>query len=261
MGEQLGALDRLETVCRKVRACAGDLALAVDRGGDEALGSLADRVIADVIRISPADARRRIRDAAQMAPRTTLTGLTLQPVFPATAKAWHAGLMDQAHLCTIRKFFRDLPDDIHPDEVATAEEFLAEQAAVLRPDQLEAVADKLAVTINPDGTFSDDYRAAQRGFTWRRQRRDGMSEGAVVASPELRSMLDAWFAKFAAPGMCNPADQSPCVTGEPTPERLNDFGWTTRKRQDGRTEWLPPPHLPIPPGTNDFHHPERFLDP
>lgn len=415
VGEQLGALDRLETVCRRARACAGDLALAVQRGGDEALGTLAYRVIADVIRISPADARRRIRDAAQMAPRTTLTGQTLQPVFPATAKAWHAGLMDQAHLRTIQRFFRDLPEDIHPDEVAKAEEFLAEQAAVLRPDQLEAVADKLAVTINPDGTFSDDYRAAQRGFTWRRQRRDGMSEGAVVATPELRSMLDAWFAKFAAPGMCNPADQSPCVTGEPTPagaqadtrtnaqrqhdalaalvrgqlgdpalgrhnglpvtviatatveqlttgtghavtgggtllpmadlirmashawhylcvfeshserplylgrtkrigtadqrivlyakdrgctapgctmpgyltevhhstpwsrggptdadeltlackphHRLNDLGWTTRKRQDGRTEWLPPPHLPIPPGTNDFHHPERFLDP
>lgn len=29
-------------------------------------------------------------------------------------------------------------------------------------------------------------------------------------------MIDAVFAKFAAPGMCNPDDQTPCVTGEPT---------------------------------------------
>jgi Domain of unknown function (DUF222)/HNH endonuclease len=37
-------------------------------------------------------------------------------------------------------------------------------------------------------------------------------------------------------------------------------GWTTRKREDGQTEWLPPPHLDAGgPRTNDFHHPERFL--
>jgi hypothetical protein len=38
-----------------------------------------------------------------------------------------------------------------------------------------------------------------------------MSIGKLVADPELRSMLDAWFAKFAAPGMCNPADDNPTL--------------------------------------------------
>jgi hypothetical protein len=36
-------------------------------------------------------------------------------------------------------------------------------------------------------------------------------------------------------------------------------GWRTRKRKDGRTEWLPPPQLPLRGGTNSFHHPERLL--
>ncbi len=36
-------------------------------------------------------------------------------------------------------------------------------------------------------------------------------------------------------------------------------GWRTRKLSDGRTEWLPPPQLPLPSGTNTFHHPERLL--
>ena len=35
-------------------------------------------------------------------------------------------------------------------------------------------------------------------------------------------------------------------------------GWKTRKRPDGTTEWIPPPHLPLPGGTNDYHHPERL---
>lgn len=414
VGEQLGAMDRLETARRRATACAGDLALAVERRGDAALGGVAHRVIADVIRISPGEARRRIRDAAQLAPRVTVTGQSLPPALEATAKAWHSGLLDPAHLRTIQKFFRDLPADVPAAQVERAEEYLAEKSAVLRTDQLETVADKLAVTINPDGRFSDDYRAAQRGFTWSRQRRDGMSMGTLTATPELRSMLDAWIAKFAAPGMCNPADQSPCIAGEPAPQcaeadtrtnsqrqhdalaalvrgqlgdpklgrhnglpvtviatttveqltqgaghavtasgtllpmgdlirmashavhylcvfethserplylgrskriatadqrivlhakdrgctapgctmpgyltevhhtdewanggatdidtltfacrphhRLLDAGWRTLKGKDGRTEWLPPPHLPIKSGTNDFHHPERHLN-
>ena len=41
--------------------------------------------------------------------------------------------------------------------------------------------------------------------------------------------------------------------------RITKGGWRTRKRQDGTTEWLPPPHLPLRGGTNDYHHPERLL--
>src|SRR3984893_19596782 len=45
-----------------------------------------------------------------------------------------------------------------------------------------------------------------------------MSIGKLVASPELRANIDAWLARFAAPGMCNPDDQTPCVDGEPAEE-------------------------------------------
>jgi len=37
-------------------------------------------------------------------------------------------------------------------------------------------------------------------------------------------------------------------------------GWATRKRKDGDTEWIPPPHLDRgQPRTNNFHHPENLL--
>jgi hypothetical protein len=50
--------------------------------------------------------------------------------------------------------------------------------------------------------------------------------------------------------------------------RLHEKGWTTRKRDDGTTEWIPPPHSPASgryphdhgqPRTNTFHHPEKLL--
>jgi hypothetical protein len=39
-------------------------------------------------------------------------------------------------------------------------------------------------------------------------------------------------------------------------------GWRTRKLADGRTEWIPPPHLDTgQTRVNNYHHPERYLIP
>jgi hypothetical protein len=48
-----------------------------------------------------------------------------------------------------------------------------------------------------------------------------MSVGKLVATPELRAMLDAWMAKFAAPGMCNPDDAMPTTAGEPSRQAMD----------------------------------------
>ena len=230
--ERLEALDRLETVRRRAGAAALDLLGSIERSKDPALGGATAKVVADVLRITPTEARRRIRDSGQLHHRTSLTGQTLPPLLPATAKAWDAGLLDIDHLRTIQNFIRDLPEDIHPAQVEKAEAFLAQKATELRPDQLEKVGDRLTSTLNPDGTFSEDYRAAQRGFQWcGRQRADGMSIARLVATPELRAMLEAWLAAFAAPGMCNPDDQSPTVTGEPVQTAQDNDTRTHPQRQ------------------------------
>lgn len=42
--------------------------------------------------------------------------------------------------------------------------------------------------------------------------------------------------------------------------RLLEKGWTTRRRANGDTEWIPPPHADRgQPRVNDFHHPEKIL--
>jgi hypothetical protein len=165
------------------------------------IGGSAGKVLADWLRISPAEARRRARVTEPLTERTTLTGERLAPAQPAAAEAWRAGALDSEHLRVIQRFLADLPFDVTDAEREKAEAFLAEQARLLRPDQLAKVADRLAVTLNPDGTFSEEDRARRRGFTWAPQRTDGVSVGKLVATPELRSMLEAWFAKFAGFGM------------------------------------------------------------
>ena len=203
-------LERLETARRRQVAVSHAVVARLERfEGCPPVGI----AVADVLRISPREAKRRIRNAEQLAPRTTLTGEPLPSLLPETAQAWHAGLLDEEHLRVIQTFFRDLPDHVPHTEVEKAERSLAAHAVNLRPDQLEKIAERLALHLNPDGNFSDDDRARKRGFVWcGGPHIDGMSVGKLVADPELRAGLDAWLAKFAAPGMCNPSDENPTTT-------------------------------------------------
>ncbi|PIB75173.1 DUF222 domain-containing protein, partial [Mycobacterium celatum] len=201
---RLRALQRLETAARRQAVAGHDIIAGLAHEDRSDIGGPVHKVIADWLRISPAQARRRLHDAAQLNPRTTLTGQTLPPELPATALMWRDGQLDTHHLRVIQTFIRDLPADTPAAIIAKAEAFLADQATELRPDQLAKVADRYAITINPDGKFSDQDRARARGFSWAPQRRDGMSIAKLTATPELRANLDAWFARFAAPGMCNP---------------------------------------------------------
>lgn len=228
-GERFEVLERLETSRRQQIGVGSDLLTRLE----QIPGCLpVHLMLADVLRITRSEARRRLRDAEQLAPRTTLIGQPLPPALPATAKAWQAGILDIEHLRVIQSFMTDLPFDLAPAAAENAEAFLIDNAAQLRPEQLQKVADALAVRLNPDGTFSDEQRAQRRGFSWcGSQRRDGMSVGKVVATPQLRAELDAWFAKFAAPGMCNPDDHSPTLSGQPSQDVIDRDARGNAQRQ------------------------------
>jgi hypothetical protein len=228
---RLRTLERLETARRHQTVASYDLIASLAKEEFAAIGGVPHKVIADWLRISCTEARGRIHNAEQLAPRLTLTGQVLPPQLPATAQAWRAGMLDEQHLRVIQSFVRDLPEITPAATVEQAEQFLAEQAANLRPDQLDKLADRYAVLINPDGKFSDADRGRQRGFTWCSQRRDGMSIGKLVATPELRANLDAWMARFAAPGMCNPDDQTPCISGQPDQEAASKDRRSHAQRQ------------------------------
>ena len=228
---RLHVLEQMETSRRKQVAFSHDIIGGLAKEDPADIGGPIHQVVADWLRISYTDARRRVRDVAQLSPRLTLTGQEIPPELPATAQVWREGLLDAQHLRVIQTFVRDLPETTPVATVEHAENFLAEQATVLRPDQLEKAANRAAVLINPDGKFSDADRARQRGFTWCCQRADGMSMGTLVATPELRANIDAWLARFAAPGMCNPDDETACVADEPTDEAANTDTRTPAQRQ------------------------------
>ena len=215
--ERLRVLQRWEQLRRWHPAVEHPLINQLSEQADPAeLGGKLAAVLANRLRISRADAARRIHEAADLGERRALNGEPLPPVLPATAEAQRNGDLGAGHVAVIRSFLHRLPDVVDIETRHKAEAQLARLAAEHRPDELAKLADKLTDCLNPDGDFSDDDRARRRGITIGRQDIDGMSPITGYLTPEARATIDAVFAKLAAPGMCNSADDEPCVNGTPS---------------------------------------------
>ncbi|WP_418003161.1 DUF222 domain-containing protein [Mycobacterium sp. PDNC021] len=107
------------------------------------------------------------------------------------------------------------------------------------PEELRAAANKLLYELDQDGPEPDDTeRDRKRGITHGNQRRDGTSEVTGTLTPEARAYWDAIYDKYAAPGMCNPADETPCTSGTPTAEQIANDTRTQAQRQHDAQMWI-----------------------
>ena len=95
----------------------------------------------------------------------------------------------------------------------------------------------MSALLDPDGAQPDDTeRARKRSFHIGPQQADGMSPFHGLLDPQARATLDAVLAKLAAPGMCNPADQAPCVDGTPSQDHIdNDLRSQAQRNHDALT--------------------------
>jgi Domain of unknown function (DUF222) len=179
------------------------------------------KVLSEALRISTDEARRRIKQAELLGPRTAVTGEPLPPKLANTAAAQARGQIGPEHVRVIEKFFHDLPSRIDGQTRDQAEADLARIATGLGPTQFRAAADRLALLLNQDGEPPDEAdRARRRYLTIDKQDADGMSRLHGLLDPHARATLDAVLAKLAAPGMCNPDDEAPCVDGEPSKDAV-----------------------------------------
>jgi hypothetical protein len=215
--ERLTVLQNCEEIRRALSAVEHPLINQLAEQADATeLGGKLGPALADRLRISRAEASRRIHEAADLGQRRALNGEPLEPVLPATAHAQRNGGIGAGHVAVIRSFWHRLPDFVDLETRAKAEAQLARLAGEHRPDELAKLADKLTDCLHPDGDFSDVDRAKRRGIVLGKQDVDGMSAISGYLTPEARATIDAVFAKLAAPGMCNSADDEPCISGTPS---------------------------------------------
>lgn len=219
--ELLDLQHRREVVTRSMPAVDHQIINRLAAEADpKALGgtSLAD-VMATKLSISKQEANRRIKRAELLGPRRAMTGEPLAPKLPNVAAAQARGKIGPEHLRIIEKFFDDLPARIDYQTRDQVEADLARIATGLGPTQFRVAAERLALLLNQDGDEPDDAeRARRRHLTIEKQDADGMSRIHGLLDPECCATIEAVFAKWAAPGMCNPDDETPCVDGEPSEE-------------------------------------------
>ncbi|OSC18223.1 hypothetical protein B8W69_29470, partial [Mycobacterium vulneris] len=219
--QQLAVLVRCEKQRRRIPAVEHPLINSLARQAPcLELGGTLVHALAEATLISRTEASRRIKEARDLGPRHGLTGEPIPPALAATAAAQREGTLGAAQVAVIRKFYHRLPGWVDLATREQAEAQLAEFGTQFRPEQLADLARGMADVLNPDGTFTDEDRARQRGLTLGNQHADGMSALRGWLTPEARATLEAVLAKLAAPGMCNPLDDIPCVDGAPSQEAI-----------------------------------------
>lgn len=233
--ERLALLRRYERAQRRLSAGQHPLINQLAREATaEELGGKLSHAIADWTQTSPAEAGKKVREAADLGARYGLTGEPVAPLLTATAAAQREGKLGREHVAVIRRFYHQLPGFVDADTREQAEAHLAQLGARYRPDQLARLADRLADCLNPDGSYTDDDRAHRRGLTLGKQQADGMSALSGWLTPEARATVEAVLAKLAAPGMCNPNDEQPTVDGAPAQDAIDrDVRSTPQRNHDG----------------------------
>jgi hypothetical protein len=222
--EVLSVKDRLETVSRRQAAVDHRLTYQLtSQTSPIELGAKSwTDVLSNRLRIGRGEAHRRLDEAGDLGPRIAMTGEPLEPVLPHVAAAQAAGTIGEEHVGIIRRFFADLPTAVDFATRQACETDLARHAAEHTPDALRKIASRLMALVHPDGDFSDIDRARRRHLTLGKQQADGMSEIRGLLDPEARATFEATMAKLAAPGMCNPDDDAPCVNGSPSQAQIDN---------------------------------------
>jgi hypothetical protein len=233
--ERLWSMERFERAMRRLRAPQHTLINQLDaHAGEEELGGTLRCALADRLRITKAEASRRIADAEDLGERRALTGEPLAPRLPHTAAAQRDGLIGDGHIREIRRFFDHLPAEVDPGTREAAEADLAGKAAGYRPDELATYAGRIMDWLHPDGEFSDQERARKRGIVLGTQEFDGMSRLSGMVTPDLRAAIEAMLAKLAAPGACNPDDETPVVDETPDEDAVHrDHRSAAQRNHDG----------------------------
>ncbi|BBX04797.1 hypothetical protein BST36_08565 [Mycolicibacterium moriokaense] len=183
-------------------------------------------------RISATEALRRLAEAEVLGPRQALTGQSLAPVLAVTAAAQAAGSITREHVDKIRDTMARLPGFVDTTTRDQIEADLVRLAEGVGPTELKNAAERVLFLLDQDGPEPDDTeRARRRALVCGPQGRDGMVPVRGYLTPEAWAIYEAIFAKTAAPGMCNPDDESACVNGTPSQEQIDTDHRSLAQRQ------------------------------
>jgi hypothetical protein len=151
---RIAALSVCESVTRRLEQLQVEVVAGLVRDGVFAARSYRSpaQAVADLLGCDTVVARRRVRVAEDVCPRTSLDGQVLPARLPATGAVFAAGVIGVRHVEVIAEALRSpAARRLEPQVWAAAEEKLAEQASSYRPNELAVFALDLITALDQDG--------------------------------------------------------------------------------------------------------------
>ena len=135
---------------------------AVEVGGEPARYARPSTAVflAEQLRLSRAEARRRVDLAHAITPAVAFTGEVLPAPLPVLAAAVTAGVVSLEHARTIIETIAQLPTPIRAESGPVVEAEMVHAAAKVTPADLEGLAVEVLVRADPDGVLRDAAHAA-----------------------------------------------------------------------------------------------------
>jgi hypothetical protein len=191
-------------------------------------------------RLSTEEAGRWLTEADLLAPRHALTGAPQPPVLPATAVAARLGMITPEHVTVIRLAMRRLPGWVDAPTRDQVEVDWVRHAVGVGPKELRDQVERTLFLLDQDGPLPDDAeRARRRGLsTSTTQDAVAMTELKGRLTPQAAAVWEVLYARYAAPGMCNPADEHPCTTGTPTQAQIDADDRSPAQRRHDAYEFI-----------------------
>ena len=244
-------LDELREVeAERSRLYARELAVLSEldsRGVGQRLGHSDTAAIArDVLRINPAQARRRMREADSVNGSHSPTGQPLPPQLPQAGAALAEGAIGPEHVQVIGDCVAQFPHPADPDDVATADEVLTDAARTHEPAVIARLGRRILNQLDQDGPRpAEDEPAQPRRSLDMRTMRNGRLRFAGELDAESATLLHELLSPRTAP-RAN-ADGTPDVRAktERQGDALVDILHIAAGSPDGPTEAGEPVHMTV----------------
>ncbi len=192
---------------------------AQDIAGQEA-GLSTEAFLQARLRLSPAEAKARVRSAHELVESVSISGEMVEPELPATAAAAAEGALSTEHVGVIGQAIKRLPPAVGARERSEAEQFLAAQSRTMDPRRIRVLAKRLHAVLDPDGSLDED-KPDRRELVFRRDV-GGMDYVRGRLDAEASATVQAALSAFAQP--------------QPAQDGVPDFRSRSRRMADALVE-------------------------
>jgi hypothetical protein len=174
----------------------------------------ARRVLTSALRISKAEAARRVRAAEAVGPRSSMLGEPLAAVRPYLAAAQRDGDISSEQVAIIERAITPVDRrGFDPADVTAGEQLLVTHAKSFGPEDLKQLADKVVDAIDPDGTLPKDQLNSDRRFVHLRPTKDGAWTGEFRLTGAAGAKLKALLDPLTQPRICPAGQAEPVAEG------------------------------------------------